>query len=132
MLNRIPRWTPSLSMMLDDLGRPKTETLARALRVSPSTARRWIAADSAPSPTLVAIFWLTSWGHSAVDAEAHNAAILHATHAAVLRNELRRLEAPRVIRDDESANGPAYGVVPPVIESGNIRMIRNAISVTTT
>jgi hypothetical protein len=82
MLNRIPRSIPPLSMMLDDLGRPRTAALARALDVSPSTARRWIAADHAPRTVLIGLFWLTSWGRSAVDCEAHNAAVLHATHAA--------------------------------------------------
>ncbi len=120
MLNRLPRSTPPLSMMLDDIGRPKTQAVARALGVSPSTARRWIAADHAPRTVLISLFWLTSWGRSAVDSEAHNAAVLHATHSAVLRHELRRLSAPLVTRDDGPANAALYTpVAPPVSEAGN-------------
>ena len=114
MLNRIPRSLPTLSMMLDDLGHPKTEALARALGVSPSTARRWIAADSAPMPVLLAIFWLTSWGRHAVDCEAHNAACMHAAMARLLRIELAditaRLHRVGRLADFRSANDPAESV----------------------
>jgi hypothetical protein len=72
MLHRIPRQIPDLQTLLDDLGRPRTESIARALGVSPSTARRWVAAGNAPRSALLALFWLTRWGHSAVDADCFN------------------------------------------------------------
>jgi predicted DNA-binding transcriptional regulator AlpA len=106
---------PSLSAMLDDLGSPQTAALARALGVSASTARRWIAAGTAPRSVLVSIFWLTRWGRSAVDAESHNAATLHASHARLLRDELiaaqrqiARLRRALDAAPTGAANAPVY------------------------
>jgi len=114
MLNRIPRHLPDLSTMLEDIGNPKTEALARALGVSPSTARRWIAAGSAPTPVMQAIFWLTSWGQNAVHCEAHNAAIMHASMTRLLRIELAemtaRLQHIEGLADFGSANDPAEAI----------------------
>jgi hypothetical protein len=114
MLNRIPRHLPDLPTMLEDIGNPKTEALARALGVSPSTARRWIAAGSAPTPVMQAIFWLTSWGQHAVHCEAHNAAIMHASMTRLLRIELaemaERLRRIEGIADFGSANDPAEAI----------------------
>jgi hypothetical protein len=129
MLNRIPRSLPSLSMMLDDLGRPAPAVLARALCVSTSTARRWISEDSAPFAVLVSIFWVTRWGISAIDAEAYNSATMHAGLAAQLKLDLAdsRRQVARLVElldqakhFDQAANAPFYSAdAPPVIETGN-------------
>lgn len=80
--------------MLDDLGNPKPAELARALGVTPRTVFRWLAEpDQTPRPVLLSLFWLTRWGMSAIDAEAVNAARLHAAMVAGLRSELDRLRA---------------------------------------
>ena len=114
MLNRLPRQIPPLSWMLDDIGNPKPREVAGALGVSERTVKGWIARDEAPTPVLLSLFWLTRWGRQAVDAEAHNAACMHATMAALLRDELAELNARMQrlgrIADFGSANDPAETV----------------------
>ena len=114
MLNRLPRQLPPLSWLLDDIGNPKPREVARALGVSERSVKGWITRDEAPTPVLLALFWLTRWGRQSVDADAHNAACMHATMAALLRDELAELNA-RVqrlgrIADFGSANDPAEAV----------------------
>lgn len=118
MLNRLPTpvQCPQLSQILDDLGRPSPRLLARALGVSPGTVTRWIREDQAPRPVLLSLFWLTRWGMSLVDAEAVNAARLHASMAACLRAEVDRLqlELARVVAagDFGCANDPTTEALP--------------------
>jgi hypothetical protein len=117
MLNRLPRQVPPLSVMLDDIGRPSPRELARAFDVTERTVRRWIAHDEAPMTVLLALFWLTRWGISAADAEAHNAAVMSAATARALRTQvddlLARLERMGRIADFGCANDPAPGVTLP-------------------
>ena len=119
MLNRLPRATqmPPLSCMLDDIGRPRPRDLARALGVSERAVRRWQDQDHAPLPVMLAIFWLTRWGHSAVDSDAHNAAVLHAVAAEGARREVAALTEKLArlgqIADFGAANDPAQGVALP-------------------
>lgn len=111
MLNRLPDRTPTLSAMLGDIGSPTPAAVAKALGVSVGTVQRWLRADEAPRPALLAVFWLTRWGQSAVHCEAHNAAVMHAGMADALRHEIKRLEAQLArlgrIADFGSANDPA-------------------------
>lgn len=79
--------------MLADVGRPSTKELARTLCVSPSTARRWIAADAAPFPVLLAVFWQTRWGRAEVNAQAEYAAQLYAGYCTSLKDALAKAEA---------------------------------------
>ncbi|MDN3923324.1 hypothetical protein [Roseateles violae] len=101
MLNRLPSpvQCPPLSQLLSDLCDPTPRQLARALGVSAGTVSRWIRQDDAPRPVLLALFWLTRWGVSRIDAEAHNSAAMHAAIAASLRTEAERLrrELARVV-----------------------------------
>lgn len=126
VLNRLPRQLPPLSLMLADIGEPKPAQLARLLGVKPATVSRWIAKDAAPLPVLLAIFWLTRWGRSQIDADMTNAAQLHADHARALGLQLQetRAQLARLAGLVESlagaANGPLYhvcgpcGAVPPL------------------
>lgn len=116
MLNRLPKHPPALSALLEDLGNPKPEALARAMGVSVSSVNRWRAADDAPRPVLMALFWLTSYGFNAIDCEAHNARQLAVAQAdvlkrenAALRRELARLLA---IGDFGAANDASTTVIP--------------------
>ena len=117
MLNRLPKLCMPLSVLLDDIGSPKARELARVFRVPEKTAAKWLRDDDAPAAVMLALFWLTRWGHSAVHCEAHNAAILHAGIAAGLRCEVDSLTAKLAnlgrIADFGSANDPAPGVALP-------------------
>lgn len=116
MLNRLPRTLPPLSALLDDIGNPAAGAVARALGVTERTLRRWQADDQAPRCAALALFWLTRWGMSATNAEAHNAAVLHAAHARALTDEVARLRAElaRVLAlaDSGAANMPSLAVAP--------------------
>jgi len=92
MLNRIPRGVPPLPVILDALGNPSTDKVARALDVSPSTVRRWIAAGEAPRAAMLALFWLTPWGHSQVDADAFNDAVAMRLRCELLADRLADAE----------------------------------------
>lgn len=111
MLNRLPQQCPSLLMLLDDLGNPSAKKVASALDVSERTVRRWIAQDSAPNTALFALFWLTRWGQSSVDADAHNSAVTHASMVRCLRDEValltERLKRVGQIGEFGSANDPS-------------------------
>lgn len=93
MLALMPRQVPPLGVILANIGNPGPRALARALGVSERSAQRWIAADEAPLPVLLALFWLTSWGASQVECQAVNAAAVHAQLVAALRAENDRLRA---------------------------------------
>lgn len=114
ILNRVPKGIPSFSVLLKNLGEPDAETLAASLRVCPSTARRWLKNEEAPFPVLLALFWLTRWGVSVIDADAFNDAIqairiarLRESEAAALRARLQQVER---IADFGSANDPLPSV----------------------
>lgn len=114
MLNRLPRHFPPLSVMLDDMGRPAPAHVARALGVSVRSVRRWMAADAAPRPVMLALFWVTRWGLSAVDAQATNDARLHAGMSASLRREVDELRAQLLhvlsLCEAGAANAPLFRV----------------------
>jgi len=112
MLNRLPKHTPRLGQMLANIGNPSTSDVAQALGISERTARAWIAADAAPRPAALALYWLTTWGQSSIHAEAVNLMQLHAAKAAAheaearaLRSQLDRLMA---CADFGSANSPVF------------------------
>ena len=123
MLNRLPVMILPLQTLLDDIGNPKPRELARALGVTERDIAQWLKADEAPRPVMLALFWLTRWGQSAVDCEAHNLAVLHRGIAESLRTEVATLNRKLVnlgrIADFGAANDPAQGVelpkaVPPL------------------
>lgn len=65
--------------MLADLGNPSPAEIAAALGVSRRTVYRWLAADHAPRPVMLSLFWVTRWGMSEVHCRAVNdAAQAHA------------------------------------------------------
>jgi len=93
MLHHIPRTLPSLGDMLADLGRPHPYSLGQALGVDERTARRWIKQGHAPRAAMLALFWVTSWGSSALDASAHNRAMAWRGLAQAQGRELARVQA---------------------------------------
>lgn len=103
--------------MADDVQCSRT-ALAVALGVSRSTLHRWIADDSAPRAACLAVFWLTRWGASTLDADAHNAAVHSAALARALRDELikaqrqiARLQRAIDAAPGGAANRPVYSSV---------------------
>ena len=63
---------------------------------------------------MFALFWLTRWGQHAVHCEAHNDAILQASIARNLRDQIERLQSQLEhvgrIADFGAANDPAESV----------------------
>jgi hypothetical protein len=127
MPHRIPRSLPSFAAMADDVQCSRT-ALAAVLGVSRSTLHRWTADDSAPRSARLAVFWLTRWGASTLDADAHNGATMQAALAAALRVELiaaqRQIARLRRALDAApagAANSPLYSGVDlmPVSEAGS-------------
>lgn len=117
MLKLMPRGTqiPALSTTLQDIGNPTPTAVAKALGVHERTVQRWIAADSAPQAVLIALFWVSRWGMSLLDAELFNSAAVYRGLADTLRREnaqLRQLLGRLGhIGDFGSANDPAPEVV---------------------
>jgi hypothetical protein len=123
-LRRLPKAMPPLSMMLDDIGNPPPDALAAAFDVSETTARRWLSDERAPLAVQLALFWLTKWGVSQVDATAHNDAAMAAQRAASLRREVESLREVLAkvgrIADFGSANDPAPEASPVVAQAYSV------------
>ncbi|MBN8506124.1 MAG: hypothetical protein J0L58_16795 [Burkholderiales bacterium] len=108
---------PELSAILADIGHPPPEAIGRALGVTPRTVRRWLQAGHAPRPAMLALFWVTRWGLSAVDAEAANRAALYFALAESRRRQVealrRRLESAEARADSGAANASSYDPLAP-------------------
>lgn len=65
--------TPPLRTMLDDLLTRDKSAISKHLDVSPVTLARWTAADQAPRPAMLALFYETRWGRSQLFTDAYNA-----------------------------------------------------------
>jgi hypothetical protein len=100
MLTQLPRVVPALAVLLDDLGNPSPAAVARALDVSTRTVQRWMATDEAPRAALLALFYVTRWGQSAVHCQAHNDAVMahQVADLAQRQNVALRVELARVLR----------------------------------
>lgn len=105
MLYLIPPCLPPLAVMLDDLGNPHPATLANHLGVDERTARRWQKAGDAPRPVLIALYWLTRWGRSALDAELTNRA---ATLAHLSECQSRELSLLRIALIAQNLGAPSH------------------------
>jgi predicted DNA-binding transcriptional regulator AlpA len=71
-VDHAPRALPTWQLMLDDLGHPPAKRVGRVLGISERSVYRWSADGCAPRLPSLALFWLTRWGRSAVDAQATN------------------------------------------------------------
>jgi hypothetical protein len=90
-IDQLPTGLPPWETILDDLGRPTANRLARALDVAPSTVYRWNAAGIAPRAACLALFWVTRWGRSQIDTRAHNDAQMALGFASSLEQDRDRL-----------------------------------------
>lgn len=114
MQHRLPAHLPPFAAMADDVPCSRA-VLACALDVHPRTLARWIDDDAAPRVARLAVFWLTRWGQSQLDADLYNDNQTHAAMANALRTELiasqRQVARLRRALDAaplDSANSPIY------------------------
>lgn len=108
MLNRLPRHTPELAELLEDIGHKHTDaaTVGRALGVSARTIQRW-KSGQAPRMALLALWWLSREGRSAWDAECERYHQMLVDTNAGLWREVARLRAQIVGREVASLEGAA-------------------------
>lgn len=106
-----PRQLPTLNLIVNDLSNSRPEAIAQHLGVSASTVRRWLKAGEAPRSALLALFWETRWGLSALDAQAVNLVRSHVglnkslvRENETLRRRIERLEALSY----GAANSPSF------------------------
>ena len=91
-IERVPVSLPYWHTILDDLGRPPPERIARALGISRRSVYRYSQTGYAPRVVNLALFWLTSWGRQTVHVDAHNDAVFACGLVAGLRSDIARLE----------------------------------------
>jgi hypothetical protein len=100
-------------VLIDDLHGPRTpEAIGLHLGCSGLTVRRWIAKDAAPRSAMLALFWETRWGLSALDAQAVNLVRTHVGLNMALRRAnaalQRRCEMLEALGGFGSANSPMF------------------------
>ena len=111
MLQKLPKGTPCIQLILDDLERPKIKDVAKALGVSERTVYRWIEGKKPPRIACLALWWLTRWGQQEIDASLvdTNALFRQYVHVLIDENERLKAEINRVsgIAEFGSANDPS-------------------------
>lgn len=105
-----PRALPALSQLLPDLGNPSPREIARYLDVTERTVYGWKAADQLPKAAQLALFWESSYGLSALDAELFNRVAVYRNLSESLNHEAQMLRV-RIARLEKigsfaSANAP--------------------------
>lgn len=109
-IEHAPRTLPVWEMILEDLGSPPAARVARVLGVGVSTIYRWNSAGQAPRAAQLALYWLTRWGRSAVNAQAVNDAAFASQYFESLKSELAvtrtRLMHVLALNSAGSANDP--------------------------
>ena len=108
---------PHISTMLDDIPAP-LNVIARHLGISESTLKAYRKKGDAPRPIMLALFWETRWGISAIDVDAFNSVTVFRAqakglqdHVARLSGIIWRLENERENLRENGANSPFYKVV---------------------
>lgn len=109
-IEHAPRNVPIWPQMIEDLGSPNADIVARMLGMSVRTIRRYNAHGHAPRHVCLAVYWLTSWGRHAVHAQAHNDATMAVGYVNSLRAEVAALRGAvqhlQQLGDFGSANEP--------------------------
>ena len=90
-IDKAPRALPVWESILEDLGHPPANRVARVLGVGRSTVYHWNAQGQGPRIACLALFWLTRWGRSLIDTQATNDAVLHVQLARSLGEDRDRL-----------------------------------------
>lgn len=89
LTSRTPHRLPTFRAIVEDLEARPAE-VAQALGVGISTVYRWWQKNNAPRPAMLALFWLSRWGQSAIDCDMHNRAEVFEGLAHALERELWR------------------------------------------
>jgi len=92
-IDQAPAALPIWQTILDDLGDPPAKRVAKVLAVSERSVYRWRADGHAPKAAAMALFWLTRWGRSQIDAQACNDARVASGLAQALTVENAQLKA---------------------------------------
>lgn len=107
---------PPFSVLLSDLPTSPAQ-VARHLGLSAVTMARYSAAEQAPRPVMLAMFWESRWGRSAADVDASNHAAMQYRRAvslerenAALKRRIIQLENERVSGQFVAANTPFFNV----------------------
>lgn len=112
MLFHIPthRELPQLREILANLGNPSSRAIAQALGLSERSIRAYRKRGSAPRPVMIALFWVTTWGHARINVDMHNECTQAHQLARALRseNETLKLMVEQLAkhRNDRCANDP--------------------------
>ena len=112
-MHRLPRLqTPTLELILADLGNPSALAVGLALGVSSRTVQRWRVAGHAPRAPKLDLYWLTSWGRAELDASLHLSESAHRQLSDARGREIDALrrELARVLSlgNFGSANAPSW------------------------
>jgi len=91
-IDQAPAGLPIWQTIMDDLCNPPAHRVAKVLGISVRSVGRYHQHGHAPRAVLLALFWLTTWGRSAVDAKATNDARLMSQLAQSLAEERDRLQ----------------------------------------
>lgn len=91
-IDQAPRSVPAWHVLMHELCQPPPHRVARVLGVSVRTIKRYNATGKAPRSACLALFWLTSWGRSAVHAQAVNDAMVACSYVEALRRQIGELE----------------------------------------
>jgi hypothetical protein len=109
-IEHAPANVPLWQQLMADLASPPADRVARTLGLSVRTIRRYNATGYAPRCACLAVFWMTSWGRHAVNAQASNDAALAVGYVNSLRTEVDALRAAvkhlQSIGEFGSANEP--------------------------
>lgn len=109
-IEQAPATVPPWHAILADLCHPPAHRVAKVLGTSSRTIKRYNASGNAPRMACLALFWLTSWGRSAVDAQATNDARVAVGLMQCLQDRVIELEAAvqhlQAIGEFGAANDP--------------------------
>lgn len=92
--SKAPKALPPFAVMVDDIpGAHRPDAVGCHLGVSGRTVDRWRASDTVPRAVLLALFWETRWGLSALDCALVNGERVQRAYAGSLARENAMLRA---------------------------------------
>jgi len=108
---------PPLSILLADTHETPA-TIARHLGVSRRTLQRYIAADQAPRPVMLALWVESRWGRAAAPLQLRNEAAHYATSFRMAQRQIDALTAQIEAMERERAAGEGIPANSPFFEPG--------------